>query len=187
MLVWWLNAHNDIVGSFDANDDDIGTGIAGAPACGDVMKLQVQIRYSMNMQIKVEGGKIIDAKFKTFGCGSAIASSSVASEWVKGKTLEEAMTIKNTDISNHLKLPPVKLHCRFCVFDFLQYSLLAEDAIKAAVNDYVKKTEKKEKQEQFQSILLFVSFDCHVALDHGDDSESILLVIIKQHGTYISL
>ncbi len=80
-------------------------------------------------------GKIVDAKFKTFGCGSAIASSSVASEWVKGKSLEEAMTIKNTDISNHLKLPPVKLHC----------SLLAEDAIKAAVNDYVKKSEKKAK------------------------------------------
>ena len=105
------------------------------------------------VQIKVEGGKIIDAKFKTFGCGSAIASSSVASEWVKGKTLEEAMTIKNTDISNHLKLPPVKLHCRsvfetyfpalyhFCC---LLHSLLAEDAIKAAVNDYVKKSEKKE-------------------------------------------
>ena len=117
--------HPRNVGSFDANDDDVGTGIAGAPACGDVMKLQ----------IKVEGGKIVDAKFKTFGCGSAIASSSVASEWVKGKTLEEAMTIKNTDISNHLKLPPVKLHC----------SLLAEDAIKAAVNDYVKKSEKKAK------------------------------------------
>ena len=80
-------------------------------------------------------GKIVDAKFKTFGCGSAIASSSVASEWVKGKSLEEAMTFKNTDISNHLKLPPVKLHC----------SLLAEDAIKAAVNDYVKKSEKKAK------------------------------------------
>ena len=116
--------HPRNVGSFDANDDDIGTGIAGAPACGDVMKLQ----------IKVANGKIVDAKFKTFGCGSAIASSSVASEWVKGKTLEEAMTIKNTDISNHLKLPPVKLHC----------SLLAEDAIKAAVNDYVKKSEKKQ-------------------------------------------
>ena len=81
-------------------------------------------------------GKIVDAKFKTFGCGSAIASSSVASEWVKGKSLEEAMTIKNTDISNHLKLPPVKLHC----------SLLAEDAIKAAVNDYVKKSEKKARE-----------------------------------------
>ncbi|KAK8819435.1 iron-sulfur cluster assembly enzyme ISCU [Blastocystis sp. ATCC 50177/Nand II] len=117
--------HPRNVGSFDANDDDIGTGIAGAPACGDVMKLQ----------IKVANGKIVDAKFKTFGCGSAIASSSVASEWVKGKSLEEAMTIKNTDISNHLKLPPVKLHC----------SLLAEDAIKAAVNDYVKKSEKKSK------------------------------------------
>lgn len=118
MLVRWFNTYNDIVGSFDANDDDIGTGIAGAPACGDVMKLQVRLYCFVNMQIKVEGGKIIDAKFKTFGCGSAIASSSVASEWVKGKTLEEAMTIKNTDISNHLKLPPVKLHCRFCTFDF---------------------------------------------------------------------
>ena len=88
----------------------------------------------MKLQIKVADGKIVDAKFKTFGCGSAIASSSVASEWVKGKSLEEALTIKNTDISNHLKLPPVKLHC----------SLLAEDAIKAAVNDYVKKSEKKK-------------------------------------------
>lgn len=91
--------------------------------------------FSVKQQIKVANGKIVDAKFKTFGCGSAIASSSVASEWVKGKSLEEAMTIKNTDISNHLKLPPVKLHC----------SLLAEDAIKAAVNDYVKKSEKKSK------------------------------------------
>ncbi|KAK8807725.1 iron-sulfur cluster assembly protein 1-like protein [Blastocystis sp. subtype 4] len=116
--------HPRNVGSFDQNDDDIGTGIAGAPACGDVMKLQ----------IKVADGKIVDAKFKTFGCGSAIASSSVASEWVKGKSLEEALTIKNTDISNHLKLPPVKLHC----------SLLAEDAIKAAVNDYVKKSKKTQ-------------------------------------------
>ena len=100
----------------------------------------------MIIQIKVEGGKIVDAKFKTFGCGSAIASSSVASEWVKGKTLEEAMTIKNTDISNHLKLPPVKLHCRQCYFHIFDVcSLLAEDAIKAAVNDYVKKSEKKTK------------------------------------------
>lgn len=86
----------------------------------------------------------MDAKFKTFGCGSAIASSSVASEWVKGKSLEEALTIKNTDISNHLKLPPVKLHCRYMLIGGLSRSLLAEDAIKAAVNDYVKKSKKTQ-------------------------------------------
>jgi nitrogen fixation NifU-like protein len=107
------------VGSFDKSDAAVGTGMVGAPACGDVMKLQ----------IKVEGGVITDAKFKTYGCGSAIASSSLVTEWVKGKTLDEATTIKNTQIAEELALPPVKIHC----------SILAEDAIKAAVEDYRKK------------------------------------------------
>ncbi|XP_027332298.1 iron-sulfur cluster assembly protein 1-like [Abrus precatorius] len=106
------------VGSFDKNDEDIGTGLVGAPACGDVMKLQIKVDEST--------GKIVDARFKTFGCGSAIASSSVATEWVKGKRMEEVLSIKNTEIAKHLSLPPVKLHC----------SMLAEDAIKAAVKDY---------------------------------------------------
>jgi nitrogen fixation NifU-like protein len=104
------------VGSFDKNDNDVGTGMVGAPACGDVMKLQ----------IKVEDGIITDAKFKTYGCGSAIASSSLVTEWLKGKTLDEAGTIKNNEIAKELALPPVKIHC----------SILAEDAIKAAVADY---------------------------------------------------
>ena len=104
------------VGSFAKNDDAVGTGLVGAPECGDVMKLQ----------IKVENDQIVDAKFKTFGCGSAIASSSLATEWVKGKTLDEAMTIRNTEIVEELSLPPVKIHC----------SVLAEDAIKAAIADY---------------------------------------------------
>ena len=104
------------VGSFDKTDADIGTGIVGAPACGDVMKLQ----------IKVEDGVITDAKFKTYGCGSAIASSSLVTEWVKGRTLEEAGKISNSQIAEELALPPVKIHC----------SILAEDAIKAAINDY---------------------------------------------------
>jgi len=104
------------IGSMDGADDSVGTGLVGAPECGDVMKLQ----------IKVENDKIVDAKFKTFGCGSAIASSSLASEWVKGRTLDEAQSIKNTDIVEELSLPPVKIHC----------SVLAEDAIKAAINDY---------------------------------------------------
>ena len=104
------------VGSFMKNDDAVGTGLVGAPECGDVMKLQ----------IKVENNQIVDAKFKTFGCGSAIASSSLATEWVKGKTLDEAMTIRNTEIVEDLSLPPVKIHC----------SVLAEDAIKAAIADY---------------------------------------------------
>jgi nitrogen fixation NifU-like protein len=104
------------VGSFDKNDADIGTGMVGAPACGDVMKLQ----------IRVEDGVITDAKFKTYGCGSAIASSSLVTEWVKGKTLDQAASIKNSEIAEELALPPVKIHC----------SILAEDAIKAAVNDY---------------------------------------------------
>ena len=106
------------VGSFDKNDADIGTGMVGAPACGDVMKLQIKVDH--------DTGIITDAKFKTYGCGSAIASSSLVTEWVKGKTLDEAGTIKNSEIATELALPPVKIHC----------SILAEDAIKAAVNDY---------------------------------------------------
>jgi nitrogen fixation NifU-like protein len=105
------------VGSLDKNDPEVGTGLVGAPACGDVMKLQIRVN---------ENGVIEDAKFKTFGCGSAIASSSLVTEWVKGKTVEEALTIKNTDVANELSLPPVKIHC----------SVLAEDAIRAAVADY---------------------------------------------------
>ena len=108
------------VGSMDKADPNVGTGLVGAPACGDVMRLQVKIG---------DDGKILDAKFKTFGCGSAIASSSLVTEWVKGKTLDEAATIKNTHIAQELSLPPVKIHC----------SILAEDAIKAAVADYKKK------------------------------------------------
>ena len=105
------------VGSFAKEDDDVGTGMVGAPACGDVMKLQIKVN---------EQGIIEDAKFKTYGCGSAIASSSLVTEWVKGKTLDQAMEIKNTAIAEELALPPVKIHC----------SILAEDAIKAAVADY---------------------------------------------------
>ncbi|XP_073014991.1 iron-sulfur cluster assembly protein 1-like [Primulina eburnea] len=112
------------VGSFDKSDPNIGTGLVGAPACGDVMKLQIRVDE--------ESGKIVDACFKTFGCGSAIASSSVATEWVKGKQMEEVLSIKNTEIAKHLSLPPVKLHC----------SMLAEDAIKAAVKDYEAKRAK---------------------------------------------
>ncbi len=108
------------VGVLDKKDKSVGTGLVGAPACGDVLKLQIKVN---------EEGTITDAKFKAFGCGSAIASSSLVSEWVKGKKLDEAMGIKNTEIAKHLSLPPVKLHC----------SLLAEDAIKAAVNDYKQK------------------------------------------------
>ncbi|XP_073039819.1 iron-sulfur cluster assembly protein 1-like [Primulina eburnea] len=112
------------VGSFDKSDPNVGTGLVGAPACGDVMKLQIRVDQ--------ENGKILDACFKTFGCGSAIASSSVATEWVKGKQMEELLSIKNTEIAKHLSLPPVKLHC----------SMLAEDAIKAAVKDYEAKRGK---------------------------------------------
>ena len=108
------------VGVLDKQDSSVGTGLVGAPACGDVLKLQIKVN---------EEGIITDAKFKAFGCGSAIASSSLVSEWVKGKKIDEAMEIKNTEIAKHLSLPPVKLHC----------SLLAEDAIKAAVNDYKQK------------------------------------------------
>lgn len=107
------------VGKFDKNDKDVGTGMVGAPACGDVMQLQ----------IKVEDGVITDARFKTYGCGSAIASSSLVTEWVKGRTLDEAQKISNSEIASELALPPVKIHC----------SILAEDAIKAAVADYKKK------------------------------------------------
>jgi nitrogen fixation NifU-like protein len=107
------------VGSFDKNDPEVGTGMVGAPACGDVMKLQ----------IKVENDIITDAKFKTYGCGSAIASSSLVTEWLKGKTINQAQEIKNSEIAEELALPPVKIHC----------SVLAEDAIKAAVADYRKK------------------------------------------------
>jgi nitrogen fixation protein NifU and related proteins len=108
------------VGSFDKGDGDVGTGMVGAPACGDVMKLQIKVN---------EQGVIEDARFKTYGCGSAIASSSLVTEWVKGKTLDEAGTIKNTQIAEELALPPVKIHC----------SILAEDAIKAAIDDYRRK------------------------------------------------
>jgi nitrogen fixation NifU-like protein len=112
--------HPRNVGTMDKSDPQVGTGLVGAPACGDVMRLQIKI---------TDDGRIEDAKFKTFGCGSAIASSSLITEWVKGKTLEEAMKIKNTDVATELALPPVKIHC----------SVLAEDAIKAAIADYRKK------------------------------------------------
>jgi nitrogen fixation NifU-like protein len=112
--------HPRNVGSLDKADPSVGTGIVGAPECGDVMKLQIRVN---------ERGVIEDAKFKTFGCGSAIASSSLATEWVKGKTIDEALEIKNTDIVNELSLPPVKIHC----------SVLAEDAIRAALKDYREK------------------------------------------------
>ncbi|AWL06709.1 Fe-S cluster assembly scaffold IscU [Massilia oculi] len=111
------------VGAFDKGDDAVGTGMVGAPACGDVMKLQIKVN---------DQGLIEDAKFKTYGCGSAIASSSLITEWVKGKSLDEALAIKNTQIAEELALPPVKIHC----------SILAEDAIKAAVADYKAKHEK---------------------------------------------
>ena len=116
------------VGSFDKAQDGVGTGLVGAPACGDVMKLQIKVSPE---------GIIEDAKFKTFGCGSAIASSSLVTEWVKGKTIDEAETIKNTDIAQHLALPPVKIHC----------SVLAEDAIKAAIADYRAKLARKQESE----------------------------------------
>ena len=108
------------MGSMDKSDPQVGTGLVGAPACGDVMKLQIKVD---------ENEKIIDAKFKTFGCGSAIASSSLATEWIKGRTIDSAYTIQNVDIVEELSLPPVKIHC----------SVLAEDAIKGAINDYRKK------------------------------------------------
>jgi nitrogen fixation NifU-like protein len=114
------------VGILDKDDSGVGTGLVGAPACGDVMKLQIKVD---------EDGIIEDAKFKTFGCGSAIASSSLVTEWVKGKTIDEAAKIKNTDIAHELALPPVKIHC----------SVLAEDAIKAAITDYRSKKESKSE------------------------------------------
>jgi len=121
------------VGSLDKKAANVGTGIVGAPECGDVMKLQIQVDEST--------GKIIDAKFKTFGCGSAIASSSLATEWLKGRTLDEAEQIKNTDIVQELSLPPVKIHC----------SVLAEDAIRAAIADFKKKQEVKTAAQTVES------------------------------------
>jgi nitrogen fixation NifU-like protein len=115
------------VGSFDKSDASVGTGMVGAPACGDVMKLQIKVN---------EQGIIEDAKFKTYGCGSAIASSSLVTEWVKGKSLDQALSIRNTQIAEELALPPVKIHC----------SILAEDAIKAAVQDYQAKHTVEQKQ-----------------------------------------
>jgi nitrogen fixation NifU-like protein len=120
--------HPRNVGSLDKNSPDVGTGMVGAPECGDVMKLQVKVNP--------ESGVIEDAKFKTFGCGSAIASSSLATEWLKGKTVDQALDIKNTDIVNELSLPPVKIHC----------SVLAEDAIKAAIGDYKKKQQSRKAE-----------------------------------------
>ena len=121
LLEHYENPRN--VGALDKNDPSVGTGLVGAPACGDVMKLQIKVGAD---------GLIEDAKFKTFGCGSAIASSSLATEWIKGKSLDEAETIKNTQIAQHLSLPPVKIHC----------SVLAEDAIKAAIRDYREKNKR---------------------------------------------
>lgn len=117
------------VGSFDKNDDSVGTGMVGAPACGDVMKLQIKVN---------DDGVIEDAKFKTYGCGSAIASSSLLTEWVRGKTLDEASQIKNTQIAEELALPPVKIHC----------SVLAEDAIKAAISNYQERHGQGEQAEK---------------------------------------
>jgi nitrogen fixation NifU-like protein len=116
------------VGTLDKSDPSVGTGLVGAPACGDVMKLQIKVGAD---------GLIADARFKTFGCGSAIASSSLATEWIKGKSVDEAETIKNTEIAKHLALPPVKIHC----------SVLAEDAIKAAIRDYREKNKLAEAAE----------------------------------------
>jgi len=118
------------VGTLDKEDDTVGTGLVGAPACGDVMRLQLKVNPETNV--------IEDAKFKTFGCGSAIASSSLATEWVKGKTVDEAMTLKNTEIVQELNLPPVKIHC----------SVLAEDAIKSAIEDYRRKQAAKKAEQK---------------------------------------
>ena len=115
-----VSLENEYVGSLDKNDPNVGTGIVGAPSCGDVMKLQIKVD---------DNGKIVDAKFKTFGCGSAIASSSLAVEWIKGKNINDATKIKNVDLAKHLSLPPIKLHC----------SVLAEGAIQAAIKDYQSK------------------------------------------------
>jgi nitrogen fixation NifU-like protein len=121
--------HPRNVGAFDAKDQKVGTGMVGAPACGDVMRLQIKVN---------EKGVIEDARFKTYGCGSAIASSSLLTEWVKGKTLDQALQIKNTEIAEELALPPVKVHC----------SVLAEDAIKAAIKDYAAKQDGTDTQQQ---------------------------------------
>ncbi len=129
LLEHFKNPRN--MGSLDKNDKAVGTGMVGAPECGDVMKLQLKIGAN---------NVIEDAKFKTFGCGSAIASSSLATEWVKGKTIEEALKIKNTDIVNELSLPPVKIHC----------SVLAEDALKAALADYMQKNGNGTEEEKDQ-------------------------------------
>ncbi|HVZ17747.1 MAG TPA: Fe-S cluster assembly scaffold IscU [Terriglobales bacterium] len=126
VLDHYTNPRN--VGSMDKNATDVGTGLVGAPECGDVMKLQIKVNPETNV--------IEDAKFKTFGCGSAIASSSLATEWVKGKTVDQALAIKNTDIVKELALPPVKIHC----------SVLAEDAIRAAISDWKKKQESDVQQ-----------------------------------------
>uniref|UniRef100_A0AAF5D556 Iron-sulfur cluster assembly enzyme ISCU n=1 Tax=Strongyloides stercoralis TaxID=6248 RepID=A0AAF5D556_STRER len=128
------------VGSLDAKDPNVGTGIVGAPACGDVMKLQIKVD---------DNGKIVEAKFKTFGCGSAIASSSLATEWIQGKTTEYASKIKNDEIAKELSLPPVKLHCSSKFrnyFMLLLFLVLAQDAIQAALNDYKKKQEMKNTE-----------------------------------------
>jgi len=126
LLEHYENPRN--VGALDKNDPSVGTGLVGAPACGDVMKLQIKVGPD---------GLIKDAKFKTFGCGSAIASSSLATEWIKGKSIDEAETIKNTQIAQHLSLPQVKIHC----------SVLAEDAIKAAIRDYREKNKRSDAAE----------------------------------------
>ena len=126
LLEHYENPRN--VGSLDKSDPSVGTGLVGAPACGDVMKLQIKVGAD---------GLIEDAKFKTFGCGSAIASSSLATEWIKGKSIDEAEQIENTQIAQHLALPPVKIHC----------SVLAEDAIKAAIRDYREKNKRAEAAE----------------------------------------
>ena len=120
--------HPRNVGNLDDQDDSVGTGMVGAPACGDVMRLQIKVD---------DQGVIEEARFKTYGCGSAIASSSLVTEWLKGKTLDEAKTIKNTDIADELALPPVKIHC----------SVLAEDAIAAAISDYQQKQDKKSSTQ----------------------------------------
>jgi nitrogen fixation NifU-like protein len=125
--------HPRNVGSFDKSSSEVGTGLVGAPECGDVMKLQIKVN--------AETSVIEDAKFKTFGCGSAIASSSLATEWVKGKTVEQALAIKNTDIVRELSLPPVKIHC----------SVLAEDAIRAAIGDWKKKQAAAEKPQSVEA------------------------------------
>ncbi len=128
VLDHYTNPRN--VGSLDKNDPNVGTGMVGAPECGDVMKLQIKVSD--------EDGVIVDAKFKTFGCGSAIASSSLATEWLKGRTIDDALKIRNTDIVNELSLPPVKIHC----------SVLAEDAIKAAIEDYKRKKTASDNKDK---------------------------------------